>query len=482
MPLPRFYLLFVGVLICSLATTCVRDFPATAPYTLPVNPKPPTGGLPSQEQPSAQKRLFIANDKVRLGIDLNMGGAITWLTEAGSNENMINNPDLGRQLQTAIYSGPIPYNPPNGKQPVEKWKYLGWNPVQAGDYFNHPARIVSYQQGQNQLYVKSIPLIWPLFDEPAECTFEHWIELRGNSVHVRARVSVNRPDTTQYEARTQETPCVYLNGPYYRMVMYTGAKPFTNDAVTEYTDREMLNRYSTENWVALLNESGRGVGLYKAKEFRFKTAGFGIPKVGGEFDVSSGYMNSDGFLVVDYNGQYEFEYDLVLGSVADIRQFAYSQPRPPSVPDYYFVQDRQGWYYYNTHDRGWPIRNELNILWERNETGKNALAVKNPLVFWRATDIDKIYVQAAFRTNATSARLGWRKPEDPDIYDIPSRYVDFPIIGDGQYRTYEVNLKGANGWDNVINQIQLSKPESQNATEKGSTLRLRSVTVNRPNG
>lgn len=465
------------VVIGLLTVTCTRDYPSTAPYTPPSNPVNPNADPAKYALPD-QKRLYISNDKVKLGIDLNMGGAMTYLSEANSSENMINNYDLGRQLQTSLYAGPYPYSV-NGKDPVYNWRNLGWNPVQTGDYYNHPGRIVSYQQTQNQLYVKSVPLIWPLFDEPADCIMEHWMTLKDNTIHVRSRTTVTRRDTTQYEARTQETPCINVNAPWYRLVSYVGTQPFTNDAVSENTNVEATPRYGTENWVAILNAQGRGLGLYKPNEFRFQTNGYPAAKrIGGEFDIESNYMNSSPFLLIDYNGQYEYEYTLVLGSLNDIRQFAYSQPRPATVPNYHFSNDRLGWYYYNTRDKGWPIQNELNVRWQRFDTTKANFRVSSPLVFWRANDLPKIYIQAAFSTRATQARLVWRQPGDIDFYDIPERYVDFPIIGDGQFRTYEVTLRGQTGWEGFINQICLLNP--QNNLERGSTMRLRSLTATQP--
>lgn len=474
--------LLLCVLLGGVAFTCVREYPSTDPYTPPPSP-PPTSGLPPQQTTPSQKRLFLANDKVRIGIDLNAGGAFTYLAEAGSNVNMVNNADLGRQIQTSLYSGPYPYSV-NGKNPVEQWKYLGWNPVQTGDYYNHPAQIVSYQQLPNQIYVKSIPKIWPLFDEPADCVFEHWYELQDNTVKVRCRVTVNRADTTHYEARTQESPCVYLNGPWYRMVTYDGMQPFTNAPVTEYpeNDRQMTNRYGTENWIALLNEQGRGLGLYRSREYQFRTAGFDLARIGGEFNANSGYINSDSFLQIDHNGVYEFEYTLVVGTITDIRQFAYAQPRPATVPNYRFERDRQGWFFYNAEDRGWPIQNELNVKWQRQTTTKQNLALKSPFVFWRAADVPRLYVQAAFKTNATTARLAWRIPGEPDIFDIATRVVDFPIIGDGQYRTYEIDMSGRPGWEGIIQQIQFTYSPEQIQYENGSTFRLRSLTVTKPGG
>ncbi|AUD03336.1 hypothetical protein [Spirosoma pollinicola] len=471
----RPYSLFIFVVVSCLAVTCARDYPSTTPHA-PAVVNPPAGGLPGQQQPAAQRRLFLGNDKLRVGIDLNMGGAITYLAEAGSSENMVNNPDLGRQIQTSIYAGPINYEQ-NNKKPPAQWPYLGWNPVQAGDYYLYPAQIVSYQQTDNLIYVKTIPHIWPLLNEPAECTFEHWITIKDNTVHVRCRVAVSRADTTQYDARTQETPCVYLNGPYDRMITYTGLKPFTNDAISEFTERQVTNRYASENWAALLNAKGRGVGLYKPGQVRFRTGAFGIPHVGSEFDVSAGYINSEEFLLVDHNGEYEFEYTLIVGSLPDIRQYVYNQPRPPLSPNYTFSNDRLGWFYINTTDRGWPIQNELNVQWARNNKKDVSFRIASPLHFWYASNVPKIQVEAAFQTKGTVARLSWRKPDEVDFMETEGRYVDFPITGDGQFRTYEINTSQLSGWDGVISQISLTSPPSQYSYENGSRVRVRSVTT-----
>lgn len=478
--MPRFILLLLFVVTSFLVSRCVQDYPATAPYTAPVNPNPGTG-TPDQSPVAPPKRLFLTSDKVKVGIDLNMGGAINYLSEANSSVNMVNNVDLGRQIQTSIYAGPFPYSV-NGKQPVPQWINLGWNPVQTGDYFNHPARIVSYQQSPNQIYVKTIPLIWPLFDEPADCVMEHWVELRGNNVHVRCRITVNRADTTQYEGRTQETPCVYLNGPYYRFVTYGGNNPFTNEPVSEYTSKDNTLRYGTESWIALLNESGRGVGLVRPGKHLFGSAYFGSTRTDGEFDESSGYVNNHDFLLIDHDGVYEYEYDLVVGSLADIRQFAYAQARPGNKPDYRFGQDRLGWHYYNANDQGWPIQNELNIRWQRVDTSKVTFRIMSPAAFWKATDFTRIYIQAAFKTKSPTIRLIWRKPGEIDFFDIPTRSVDFPVINDGQFRTYEVNVGNRAGWDGIISQISLSPADDKTQSQAGSTVRIRSITAEQPGG
>ncbi|WP_019989411.1 hypothetical protein [Rudanella lutea] len=429
--------------------------------------------------PGVPRLVILSNAKVRVGVDLVAGGAITFLTDGPRGTNMINNFDLGRQLQTSLYSGPIPYVQ-NGKQPAFVWRNLGWNPVQTGDMHNNPAQVIGYQQlDSNRIYVKTIPLVWPLFNEPAECVMEHWLTLRDNVVHVRSRTQVNRRDTTQYEARAQEVPCAYLNAPLNQIVTYTGAQPFTNAPVVNLSaEKDMAVRQATENWTALLDKNGRGLGLHVPNQFRFVTGFLGSSSTGTEFDDPTSYQAATPLVVMDHNTVYEYEYNLIIGTVTDIRAFVYAQPRPETKPNFRFTNSRQGWHYYNTTDAGWPIQNELVVRWSRADLSKSAFSLKSPRVFWRAADLNKIYVQAAFTTAARTARFNWLKPGDGDFVGTPDRVVDFPIIGDGQMRTYEIDLTNRSGWDGLIYQIQLeATPGQEGPNDK---IRLRSVTAERP--
>ncbi len=439
----------------------------------------PNGGFtPSAPPPiPPPQRLFLENGFVKVGIDLNAGGAITYLADGPTSANMINNFDLGRQLQTSLYSGPIPYSQ-NGKQPVAFWAGLGWNPVQTGDIHNNPSPVVTYRNDStNRLYVKTGPLVWPLLNEPAECTMEHWYELRGNVVHVRSRTQVTRRDTTQYEARTQEAPCMYLNGPYYRMVTYSGNQPFTNDALSEVnTAHGIADRYATENWAAFVNKEGRGAGIYRPNEFRFISGFFGATGSGGERDNPTCYLTAVPFYIMDHNTVFEFEYDIVVGSLEQIRQFAYGQPRPATGPNYRFTNTRQGWHYNNTRDSGWPIRNELSVQWGRTDTTRTGFSIKSPKVFWRAAEVPRLLIEAAFSTTALTARLNWRKPGDVEFKELTGG-IDFPIIGDGQYRTYTIDLSRVTEWQGIITQIQLEATPGtiRPTSERAGRIRLRSV-------
>ena len=58
---------------------------------------------------SPGKMSYIQNAYIKVGIDLNLGGAITYIADAKKQINLINNFDWGRQVQMSFYSGPVPY-------------------------------------------------------------------------------------------------------------------------------------------------------------------------------------------------------------------------------------------------------------------------------------------------------------------------------------------------------------------------------------
>jgi hypothetical protein len=74
--------------------------------------------------PSEEKMSFLDNGTIRLGVNLSLGGSITYLADADDKINFINNHDRGRQIQMSFYSGPVPFTP-GGKQPSKTWAGLG---------------------------------------------------------------------------------------------------------------------------------------------------------------------------------------------------------------------------------------------------------------------------------------------------------------------------------------------------------------------
>ena len=165
---------------------------------------------------------YLENDRVCLGIDLSIGGAVTYLTDAlNGGENMINSADWGRQIQLSYYSGPVPYVGPNGEEPAEMWKGLGWNPIQSGDCGGFRSTVVDFKRiGKNKMWVKTIPKLWPNKNVLAETTFEVLYTLTSDGFTMDATIKNHRSDRTLYPPRSQEMPALYTNGRWFRLIGY----------------------------------------------------------------------------------------------------------------------------------------------------------------------------------------------------------------------------------------------------------------------
>ena len=407
----------------------------------------------------------IKNDKIEVGIDLNYGGALTYLAFLNDRggmvqtKNMVNNADLGRQSQIALYSGPADYS----KNGAEAWRGLGWDPIQAGDSWGNPSQVVAFEKQDNLLYVKCIPKQFAINNEPGEATIEHWLRLEGNVVKVHARVVLFRSDKTQYAARQQELPCLYMNGNFRNLFYYRGSEPFTNGGTDKFFADpprqfvEFSDVYPTEPWMASLNDNGYGVGLYVPGNYDWKKGFFGLSPTEGEFDQPASYIGATNFILLDHNIVHEWDYQYVVGNLAEIRSHINAQPRIAPGPNYRFDTSRKGWYYYSAKDTGWPITGKLDIR-INNYTQDH---IKSPFVAWPGRQVPKIVVRAAFKNNNTAdpngtMRLTWRRASDPAILSTPDRYVNFPVRNDGQFHNYTIDLSQNDNWRNqIIGQIQL---------------------------
>lgn len=172
----------------------------------------------------------------------------------------------------------------------------------------------------------------------------------------------------------------------------------------------------------------------------------------GEFSNDASYMAAIAPVVLDYNLVHEWDYELIVGTVADIRTHVWNIGKPATGPDYAFSASREGWHYQQATDGGWPVNGKLRVTL----TDQMYHQIKSPDVFWPGNDNPKLYVRAAFQTQNNLFRLGWRVPGETTILDQPNRQIDFPIINDGLMHTYEIVLKDHAGWKNQsINQILL---------------------------
>jgi len=432
-------------------------------YSCPLIASPafPAQSSGSSTAPSSLTGLeTIENGLIKVGVNGRYGGAIAYLSTAGGT-NMVNNYDLGRQFQIALYGGPNDYS----KNGFPAWAGLGWNPIQAGDTYGNVSEVVAFDKQPNQLYVKTIGKQFALNNVPGEATTEHWISLSGNVVKVHARIELSRSDRTQYQARTQEFPCMYVNGTYNNIYTYQGNNPYSNASLTKLTPPTPMEylRPVTEPWMAAVDKNGFGVGLFAPYNYQWTKAFFGDDLTGGEFSSSSAYVANTRFELLDHNIVHEWDYELVVGNINDIRNYVYKQPRLPSTINYTFNNSRKGWYYNNATDTGWPIRNQLHVIISDKDQGQ----AKSPAGFWRGRDNKTLYLRAAFQGLTDKFRINWRQLNDQEFYGFADRNLDFSILDDGQFHTYAIDLSQKVGWiDQDIIQIQL-RPRAEGPNVKG---------------
>ena len=397
---------------------------------------------------------YLDNGVVKVGIELTKGGSITYLSKSGTTDNVINNHDLGRQIQQSYYSGPQPYNPSNNANPG--WPNWPWNPIQTGDSYYHPSLVLAHTNTGRSLYVKCRPMQWALNNVPGECTFESWITLNGSVVTVSNRLVNQRTDTTQqFTGRHQELPAVYTIGRLYRLFSYAGNVPFTGGALTNFPVVPPPWQYwlATENWAALVDTTGWGLGVYHPGSVLFVGGFHGMPGSGGPYNDPTGYISPLHVEILDSNIEYAYTYQLILGSLSEIRDHVYEQPYRPGA-DFRFCTDRQHWYYptTSTTDTGWPLNGRLRVNLASNDP-----QMWSPFCAYYATNVPKLHLRAAFQianpAGRATGQLFWQTSNSGSFSE--ARSIRFPIVPDGQFRTYEINLAASNSYTGLITRLRL---------------------------
>lgn len=455
---------------------CTGGNTQTSPHTIP----------PSKDT----SMVYIQNERLKLGVDITLGGAITYLSDkANGGENMINSFDWGRQIQMSFYSGPWPYIGPNGERPTPEWEGLGWNPIQSGDAGGNRSKVISCERrGDNAIFVRSIPMQWPHKTGVAgECVFESLYTLEGNVITMEATLVNNREDKTQYHAAGQEMPAVYTNGPWYKLVAYLGDQPFTGEPVTVIVDKNdkkgwpWIHFYTPENWAALLDEKGYGIGVFQPEVMNFN-GGFhpndGFKGYGGEKDGQTGHIAPVGRQIIDHNIRWTYKTSFILGTLDDIRSYAKENRTTRSNSEWSFENSRCNWYYQGKiKDTGFPIEGGLNIQFEKNAT------LISPLTFWQASESPFLEIEGAFTSERGKELelvveirpvsksdftdwLNWSEGEfsvekekemkAPLFPTKPAITVRQTIISDGHPHKHRIDLSAVPGYQGAMKDIKIS--------------------------
>jgi hypothetical protein len=167
--------------------------------------------------------------------------------------------------------------------------------------------------------------------------------------------------------------------------------------------------------------------------------------------------------MLDHNITHEYRYDLVLGTVEEIRAHVSRQPRPALV-DWRFDHDRQGWHYERATDTGWPIRGELAVQLTQEDP-----ALLSPRFVTAAETAPVLVIEAAFAgVAAPRAQIFWSTLEQPGFTE--SRSIRFEGKSDEGFHEYRIRLADSPEYRGMITQVRFDP-----ADHAGGSVRLRAI-------
>jgi hypothetical protein len=264
----------------------------------------------------------LDNGTIKVGIDLNAGGSISYLSLSGSSYNLVNIHDKGRYVQQSYYGGQDLDRTREGQYRI--WSPWPWNPIQGGDTYGNSPSIPAWSNDGQTIYVKTRPLLWDMWRETCECEFETWITLEGRMVRVRNKLTSFRSDSRwNVMPRGQELPAAYAIADLNRVLTYARNRPFSGDVLTEMPGNKIPEVWQgTEHWGACVNSQNFGFGVYNGARTTFAGGLVGSPH-GRERDFSTCYLSPQGLDALTRAGTYNYKYSLVVGTLDQIRQAAY---------------------------------------------------------------------------------------------------------------------------------------------------------------
>ncbi len=411
---------------------------------------------PSPQAPASL--LTLDNGTIKVGVDTLYGGGITYLSQSGSTMNLINIYDFGREVQQSYYSGPANFVPPGAVQ-NPNWSPFPWNPIQVGDSFGYRAAVLAYSNSGSTIYVKTRPMQWALRNYPGDCIFEQWTHLDGPAVRVHCKLTNQRADHTQYPGYGQELPAVYGVGTLCHIFSYTGTAPFTGGALTQINTWPPPPVRATENWTAMVNSNSFGFGVHHPDAIS-TAAGYlnsGNPCTDGPTDNNTAYIAPTHVEVLDYNIVYEYDFNLIVGTLTSIRNWVYTH-RSDHRPDYHFGTSRQHWYA-NYGDAGVPfgfLREHLNGI-DPYLTGPNTA--------FAASACPRVYFAARYVMSSPPvdphADLYWETNNSGAFSE--DRKQSVAVIPDGRWRIYSFNVGANAAWSGLISQLRLDPIQSGGA-------------------
>lgn len=296
--------------------------------------------------------VYLSDGKVKIGADLTNGGALSYLEDLDSNVelvksdghiyvdskaseiygsralnknvNLINAYDRGRLVQQSYYGTMA--TPDSGYAGGGTFTYgaeWAYNPVQGGNKYNDPSKIVDYRVTEDSIYVKCRPMDWAM---PAEAITPSYMEatftLSSGVLHTQCRFT----DFSGYKSAfaTQELPAFYCIEPLNDFVWYNEGKENCKDDMIFWPDAGYPNFISDENWCAFRGDrpDSFGIGLYTPGENTFLAGIYGresTETADPAFEVPTSYVAVVKAIEFKSFAPFEYDYYIATGTTEEIR-------------------------------------------------------------------------------------------------------------------------------------------------------------------
>jgi hypothetical protein len=162
----------------------------------------------------AEELLTLDNGTIRIGIDREKGGAITWLSWQNYPKNCVNSIDPGRLIQQSYYAGKSIDRRADGQS--ESWSPWVWNPIQGGGIGSW-ARVTAFKRHDDRtLFSETVPKLWDMPDEEGAAIMRQWTAIEPmmpDVIAVRCEFVSQRDQVDRWGPavrRHQELPACYF--------------------------------------------------------------------------------------------------------------------------------------------------------------------------------------------------------------------------------------------------------------------------------
>ncbi|MBC3793276.1 hypothetical protein FH603_3794, partial [Spirosoma sp. LMG 31447] len=413
----------------------------------------------------------------------------------------------GQGLSECLYQMPRPYFGLSETNEPPENPSLGYNPNEVGDDHGNSGRLLKYgKAGNTKFYTEMTPMLYGQVRAPAnEVLMKKWGEVKDRALILNYETTFNRSANERVVTKGQESPCLYVNN-LRIFKYYNGDNPYSGDGITTFVAPTSSNGnasspnspngqragglYVTEPWVGLFGEDGYGIALMLKDNIRSFIGYWGDgggnyaqPNKGGSYGYIAHAMNE----MLDMNIKWRHRTEVIVGTVDEIRAYVYANSyRPADKPSFKFnTAGREGWSLNSgdgddRHTWDEPYTGRPRNGWKVYFSAGSNAVISSPGATWKASLFNKIYIRMAYTGDEKQWSLRFRRNRQkgdgkldfsghhgneesaryPDgTSDRPEQVKMFPVIGDGQFRTYEIDLSKNPEWRNVINEIYL-KPHA----------------------